>query len=109
MAAIISDLHWLIHEGHVIEFASGVLEAAKAPAPRPPTPPRAEKHAGVESETALIAGEEPAATDAAAMPAVAAEAEKPESEMPVAATSPVTTAPPLEPPSADSAPPVAGV
>jgi hypothetical protein len=25
------DLHWLIHEGHVIEFANGVLETAKAP------------------------------------------------------------------------------
>ncbi len=25
------DLHWLIHEGHVIEFAKGVLETAKAP------------------------------------------------------------------------------
>ena len=25
------DLHWLIHEGHVIEFANGVLESAKAP------------------------------------------------------------------------------
>ena len=25
------DLHWLIHEGHVIEFASGILESAKAP------------------------------------------------------------------------------
>lgn len=29
--AIHDDLHWLIHEGHVIEFASGVLETAKAP------------------------------------------------------------------------------
>jgi len=25
------DLHWLIHEGHVIEFANGILETAKAP------------------------------------------------------------------------------
>jgi hypothetical protein len=29
--AIHDDLHWLIHEGHVIEFASGALETAKAP------------------------------------------------------------------------------
>lgn len=29
--AIHDDLHWLIHEGHVIEFASGILETAKAP------------------------------------------------------------------------------
>jgi hypothetical protein len=36
--AIASDLHWLIHEGHVIEFANGVLETAKRPLPRPPKP-----------------------------------------------------------------------
>ncbi|HUR46689.1 MAG TPA: hypothetical protein VMZ27_12500 [Candidatus Saccharimonadales bacterium] len=34
--AIISDLHWLIHQGHVIEFANGLLETAKKPLPRPP-------------------------------------------------------------------------
>jgi hypothetical protein len=36
--AIASDLHWLIHEGHVIEFANGVLETAKKPLPRPAKP-----------------------------------------------------------------------
>ena len=44
--AILSDLHWLIHQGHVIEFANGALDTAKKPAPRPePTPaaPRAPK------------------------------------------------------------------
>jgi hypothetical protein len=35
---IISDLHWLIHQGHVIEFANGTLETAKKPAVRPPKP-----------------------------------------------------------------------
>ncbi len=34
--AINADLHWLIHQGHVIEFANGSLETAKKPAPRPP-------------------------------------------------------------------------
>src|SRR5207237_2265322 len=38
--AIIADLHWLVHQGHVIEFANGVLETAKKPAPRPPKPER---------------------------------------------------------------------
>ena len=33
-----ADLHWLIHQGHVIEFANGTLETAKKPAPRPPKP-----------------------------------------------------------------------
>jgi hypothetical protein len=41
MTAIIADLHWLIHQGHVIEFANGALETAKKPAPRPPKPPAA--------------------------------------------------------------------
>ncbi len=46
---ILGNLHWLIHQGHVIEFANGPLETAKKPAPRPepapaaPKPPKAEK------------------------------------------------------------------
>lgn len=34
--ALISDLHWLIHQGHVIEFANGAMDTAKKPLPRPP-------------------------------------------------------------------------
>jgi len=43
---LLSNLHWLIHQGHVIEFANGPLETAKKPAPRPepaPIAPRAPK------------------------------------------------------------------
>jgi hypothetical protein len=36
--ALIGDLHWLIHQGHVIEFANGTLETAKKPIPKPPKP-----------------------------------------------------------------------
>ncbi len=36
--ALIADLHWLIHQGHVIEFATGILETAKKPLPKPPKP-----------------------------------------------------------------------
>lgn len=36
--ALIADLHWLIHQGHILEFADGRLETAKKPAPRPPKP-----------------------------------------------------------------------
>jgi len=28
---LISDLHWLIHQGHVIEFSNGIIETAKLP------------------------------------------------------------------------------
>jgi len=34
--AVIADLHWLVHQGHVIEFADGRLDTAKKPAPKPP-------------------------------------------------------------------------
>ena len=33
--AVIVDLHWLIHQGHVLEFADGRMETAKKPAPKP--------------------------------------------------------------------------
>lgn len=36
--ALAGDLHWLIHQGHVIEFANGILEMAKKPLPKPPKP-----------------------------------------------------------------------
>jgi hypothetical protein len=39
--AVIGDLHWLVHQGHVIEFANGTLETAKKPAPKPPKPEKA--------------------------------------------------------------------
>ena len=35
---VIADLHWLIHQGHVIEFANGRIETAKKPIPKPPRP-----------------------------------------------------------------------
>jgi hypothetical protein len=35
---VIADLHWLVHQGHVTEFASGILETAKRPGPKQPQP-----------------------------------------------------------------------
>ncbi|MBL9137808.1 MAG: hypothetical protein JNK85_18205 [Verrucomicrobiales bacterium] len=58
LQAIITDLHWLIHEGHVIEFANGQMEAAKKPAPRPQPVPRPPKPAAAPAAAS-------AATDAA--------------------------------------------
>lgn len=44
--AVIADLHWLVHQGHAIEFADGRLDTAKKPTPKPsrqkPRPPHAE-------------------------------------------------------------------
>ncbi len=33
--AVLVDLHWLIHQGAVLEFADGRMETAKKPAPKP--------------------------------------------------------------------------
>ena len=55
IAAIVSDLHWLVHQGHVIEFANGILATAKKPAPRPPRP---EKQPKPEAAAAAAAVEE---------------------------------------------------
>jgi len=66
MAAVLTDLHWLIHQGHVIEFANGVLETAKKPLPKPPRPePKPAASGG-----AVGAGE---AAPAAAAPSASAE------------------------------------
>jgi hypothetical protein len=65
--AVISDLHWLIHQGHVIEFADGRLETAKKPVPKPPKP---EKKPAPAAETPASAEAAPAAEPASeAVPA----------------------------------------
>jgi hypothetical protein len=62
--ALISDLHWLIHQGHVIEFANGQMETAKKPLPKPPKPePKVAKPEAKADEAAAVA---PAATAEAA-------------------------------------------
>ena len=69
MAAVISDLHWLIHQGHVIEFAKGLVELAKKPLPRPPrpepapaTPAEMPEQATAPGEAAPLAPEEAVST-----------------------------------------------
>ena len=49
--AVIADLHWLVHQGHVIEFASGILETAKKPLPKPPKPEKKPAEATTEAAT----------------------------------------------------------
>jgi hypothetical protein len=74
--AIISDLHWLVHQGHVIEFASGLLETAKKPVPRPPpkTKPPAEAQSQPAPETPS-AGPVESASEGAAQPEVSSATE----------------------------------
>lgn len=95
--AVNGDLHWLIHQGHVIEFADGRLETAKKPAPRPPKPeakPAEEKP--VEEKPAAEGKTVAAATEIASPAEVAAE---PALEVSVPAEPAVTgteTIPPTE-------------
>jgi hypothetical protein len=62
--AVITDLHWLVHQGHVIEFSDGHLETAKAPKPRPPAPARPEPSAPPPPAPAPSPAPEAAATAA---------------------------------------------
>lgn len=66
--ALMGDLHWLIHQGHVIEFANGTLETAKKPLPRPPKPEPKPSEASAEGAPTLAATEAPAETSAAEIP-----------------------------------------
>ena len=61
--AVIADLHWLIHQGHVIEFANGILQTAKKPLPRPPKPEAKPEQKPTESAAPaepVVVGETPA-------------------------------------------------
>lgn len=64
--ALISDLHWLVHQGHVIEFANGQLDTAKKPVPKPPKP--AAKSATAAAAPAVAAPEAEATAEVAAAP-----------------------------------------
>lgn len=108
--AVIADLHWLIHQGHVIEFATGTLETAKKPLPKPPKPPKpeakpAEAAAATQSEgqapsEGMLAGEPaaPGGEIAAEAPIEAPAAPEnvpaaPASDEPVAGAAPVAPVP----------------
>jgi hypothetical protein len=80
-----ADLHWLIHQGHVIEFANGRLETAKKPKPKPVKPePRPAAEAAAASPT-------PAAPAETVPPP--AESELQHVDAPAAATGPSVVTP----------------
>ena len=76
---IIADLHWLVHQGHVLEFADGRMDTAKKPLPRPPKP------------EAKLAGTKPSAEGEAVASAVEPAGEVPvltEAEIPMSEPEP---------------------
>ncbi|HVM50184.1 MAG TPA: hypothetical protein VMU04_19300 [Candidatus Acidoferrum sp.] len=110
--AIIADLHWLVHQGHVIEFANGVLDTAKKPVPRPPRPePKAAGEAAAPAtEEASGPVPEPAAPPAEAAPTPApagdAVAAAPVEPAPTAPPAPLENAAAPDAPAAPSPAPV---
>jgi len=73
---IIADLHWLVHQGHVLEFADGRMDTAKKPLPRPVKP---EKKAAGEKPVAE-GGATPTTVDPEGDTAILTEAEIPAPE-----------------------------
>ena len=94
--ALATDLLWLLHQGHVIDFAMGNLQAATRPAPKP-EPQKKEKkdEAPDATTTAPIQGNALAEEVLVAEEAVAAVTENPE-----VAAEHETTAPETQEPSA---------
>src|SRR5207249_1826193 len=96
--AVIADLHWLIHQGHVIEFANGRIETARKPIPKPPRP--GPKSAEAVAQPAA-SGDETTATpeatgdaDSAVQPEVIAESNPPNRETALPTVPDDTTASP---------------
>ncbi len=89
--ALIADLHWLVHQGHVIEFANGQLETAKKPAPKPPKP---------EAKPESPASDAPTVAETVASATTSTEPAPAEGEVPPAAEATPADEAPKTPPSA---------
>ncbi|MGO8839015.1 MAG: hypothetical protein ACLQQ0_16485 [Limisphaerales bacterium] len=116
--AIIADLHWLVHQGHVLEFADGRMDTAKKPVPKPPKPEKksTQEKPAAEGDTTTTtvdpAGEAPVLTEAEIptepSPAVEAAAETPATAEPateVPAGEPAPDVPATEPTTGENPPP----
>jgi hypothetical protein len=115
---VIADLHWLIHQGHVIEFANGILETAKKPLPKPepkPVPAAAVPPVETAPPAEAAAGSEAAAPEpiVESAPVSAADSPQPESapsaeQAPTAGNEPMAPDAPAgeTPPAGTAQPPV---
>ena len=63
--AVLSDLHWLVHQGHVVEYANGQMEIAPKPQPLQPKKkkPKPEKKLKDETPTVTEVPADASATD----------------------------------------------
>jgi len=108
--AVIVDLHWLIHQGHVLEFADGRMETAKKPVPKPPKTEKktpAEKPAAEgEAVIAEHIAESPVELAGESAVEVTAETPAPSEAPPVVAVVPAIETAPEAPHQNASEPPV---
>ncbi len=106
--AVIVDLHWLIHQGHVLEFADGRMETAKKPLPRPvkqEKKPAKPAEGEVATVTEIIPPAEVAAELAAEISAPVSPAETP--AQPEATAAPVAEPAPAAEPGGEADKPAA--
>ena len=63
--AVLSDLHWLVHQGHVVEYANGQMEIAPKPQPVQPKKkkPKPDKKLKAEKPTVTEVPADASATD----------------------------------------------
>jgi len=92
--SVISDLHWLIHQGHVIEFANGRLEMAKRPKPRPEPKPHTGPKAGSPTETPQAARADEAPAQGTSATNAEAAVDESSAALPQGGSTPVEPLPP---------------
>ena len=98
--AILSDLHWLVHQGHVVEYANGQMEIA--PKPQPPQQkkkkPRPEKKPKAEpplTEGTILTSPQTQAEAPSAEETKPAETPEPSAKPPATESSDTTESPEL--------------
>ena len=52
--AVLSDLHWLVHQGHVVEYANGQMEIAPTPQPVQPKKKKPKPDKKLKAETPTV-------------------------------------------------------
>jgi len=107
--AILSDLHWLVHQGHVVEYANGQMEIAPKPQPpqqkkKKPKPDKKPKAKKPETGGASSTSSQTPADAPAAESAPAAEETKP-TETPEPSAEPAAAEAPADTPAAEEAKP----
>jgi hypothetical protein len=92
--AVMVDLHWLIHQGAVLEFADGRMETAKKPAPKPVKQEKKAPEAKAPEAAGVTAAPEAVVPEAVIENEVTTETAAPVTEpVPMIETAPVAEAP----------------